>query len=115
MNTLVIKNPYHGGAVKITVRYMPMFTVLSCTVGKLPFHGKLIIKYAPEEYLLEFEAFDQWLKSELATATMTIEDVAYTVAARLSQELQATVSVWVYAQTTVHAPAMAFAEAPFVP
>ena len=90
---------------QMQITYMPRFSVRSCTIGKAPFGGELEIIYTPDKLLLEFESFEKWLKEDLATQTMTIEDVANTLFTELMELLQPVyLKVVVKAETIVHAP-----------
>lgn len=88
------------------VSYQPPFSVI-CSIGKAPFHGIIDIVYRPQEVLLEFESFDDWLKS-MALKSMTIEGLCRLVFDVLNGALgDIPLSVTVHAETTVHAPASA--------
>ena len=88
------------------VFYHPSYSVI-CSIGKAPFHGVIDIGYQPKEVLLEFESFDDWLKS-MAMQSMTIEGLCRLVFDVLSEALgDIPLSVTVHAETTVHAPASA--------
>ncbi len=89
-----------------TIRYSPDFSTI-CSVGKAPFHGTIEISYSPQDNLLEFESFEQWLFG-FANQSMTIEDLCRLVFDTLTEALgDIPLSVTVHARTTVHAPVSA--------
>lgn len=86
------------------IHYEPEFSAI-CSIGRAPFHGTIEISYSPEQYLLEFESFENWLRSEVATKELTIEDLAQLVFNELIKALgDIPLSVIVHGRTTVHAP-----------
>lgn len=88
------------------VQYFPEVTCL-CSITKVPFFSKLEVEFVPERKLLEFIAFDEWLKS-LADKDFTIESLCQAVFDKLSDELgMINLSVTVHANTIVHSPAVA--------
>ena len=92
-------------STQMEITYMPKYSVRSCTIGKAPFGGELEISYSPDKLLLEFESFEKWLQEDLATQTMTIEDVANTVFSKLVELLKPLdLKVVVKAETIVHGP-----------
>jgi NADPH-dependent 7-cyano-7-deazaguanine reductase QueF len=97
------KNPF---STNMLITFSPRFSVRSCTIGKAPFNGLLQISYRPDKFMLEFESFEKWLKEDLATQTMTIEEVADLVYKKLVEVLHpAYLKLTVEAETIVHAPA----------
>jgi NADPH-dependent 7-cyano-7-deazaguanine reductase QueF len=89
--------------------YSPTFSAV-CEIGHAPFHGLIEIEYWPNEWLLEFESFESWLRS-IAMQQTTIEGMARLTFDQLSAALgDIRLRVTVYAQTTVHAPVEATIE-----
>lgn len=87
--------------------YRTPFDVISCAVGKQPYHGTLSIQYAPTDVLLEFESFDLWL-AELCLIPQTIEQLCRRVYDALTSVLLTEqLCVEVHAETVVHGPATA--------
>lgn len=85
------------------VTYRPPFSAI-CSVGDAPFNGTLEITYQPMAVLLEFEAFEQWLRQE-SQSRHTIESFCDMVFERLETELETSLlCVAAHAQTIVHAP-----------
>jgi len=88
------------------VQYSPQFSAV-CSVGKAPFWGEILIKYKPQDKLLEFESFESWLRENSLTRT-TIEGFCRLVFDVLCEVLgDISLSVTVTARTTVHAPVSA--------
>ena len=88
------------------ITYYGEFTVRECSVGKLPFHGTVTIRYCPEQRMLEFESFDRWLKENIAPRSATIEDIANIIFNALVEEIQPKyIHLTVDADTMVHYPA----------
>jgi|WetSurMetagenome_2_1015567.scaffolds.fasta_scaffold238490_2 NADPH-dependent 7-cyano-7-deazaguanine reductase QueF len=91
------------------ITYTPPFSAV-CSIGLAPFHGTIEIEYSPQERLLEFESFEDWLRS-IANRKMTIEELARLTFDHLSVALgDIRLRVTVKAQTTVHAPVEATIE-----
>lgn len=91
------------------IHYEPGYSVV-CSIGKAPFHGTIEIEYYPADLLLEFESFENWLRS-IANNQMTIEDLARLTFDKLSGALgDIPLRVTVHARTTVHAPVSATIE-----
>ena len=88
------------------VKFYPRYSTL-CRIGNAPFYGFIEIEYEPSNSLLEFESFEEWLRS-LSNERMTIEELCRLTFDRLSAVLgDIRLSVTVHAETTVHAPASA--------
>lgn len=88
------------------VQYFPEVTA-QCSITKVPFFSKLEIEYVPEKKLLEFIAFDDWLKT-LYTQEFTIESLCDSIFEKITAELgYINLSVTVHATTQVHHPAVA--------
>ena len=101
----VIPNTAHVNLIT----YVPAFSAI-CSVGKAPFHGEIEITYRPGDVLLEFESFEDWLRS-IANEHMTIEDLARRTFDGLRAVLgDIPLRVTVHAETTVHAPVSATIE-----
>jgi len=89
-----------------SIRYTPSFSVI-CTLGKAPFHGMIEIEYYPSSVLLEFESFEELLRS-IAMQEYTIESFTRLVFDLLTEALgDIPLRVTVHGRTTVHAPASA--------
>lgn len=90
------------------ITFSPKFSAV-CSIGKSPFHGQLTITYRPKGLLVEFESFEQWVRS-WSMDQMTIEQVCELVFDELVEGLSIDpndvpdLHVEVYAETTVHAP-----------
>jgi len=88
------------------VFYSPSYSTI-CSIGKAAFYGKIEIEFYPQQTLLEFEAFESWLKT-IALDQMTIEDLARLVFDTLKAVLgDILLFVTVHAESTVHAPVSA--------
>lgn len=88
---------------EMTIEYHPKFSVL-CSVGQAPFYGTIDIVYKPDGFLLEFESFEEWLRS-IAKNEFTVESLTILVFKTLISVLgDIQLSVTVNAKTTVHAP-----------
>jgi NADPH-dependent 7-cyano-7-deazaguanine reductase QueF len=92
---------------KVTeVVYKQMVSTL-CSVGKQPFTGKLMVRYEPNKRLLEFESFDEWLKS-FGDKTYTIESLTSFIFTMIDHYVEPMrLLVEVDAVTLVHGPAKA--------
>lgn len=92
------------------VEYRPSFSVDACSIGKAPFHGEIDIKYYPDGFLLEFEAFDRWL-FEVCRSSQTVESLCRLIFDKLQAVLgDIPLRVSVHARTTVHSPVSATIE-----
>ena len=88
------------------VEYYPDYSVI-CTIGKEAFYGTIEITFYPQETLLEFMSFEDWLRS-LAMRETTIEELCRLVFDELLAALgDILLVVTVTAKTTVHAPVRA--------
>jgi NADPH-dependent 7-cyano-7-deazaguanine reductase QueF len=93
-------------AGEITIVYRPSYSVI-CSVGQAPFSGDMEVQYRPDKDLLEFESFEQWLKS-IALDSFTIESLCRLVFDTLHEALgDIPLAVTIHATTTVHAPVSA--------
>jgi hypothetical protein len=85
------------------IQYRPEFTSF-CSIGKQPFYGNFEIEYHPGNKLLEYMAFEEWLKS-LHGQEFTIESLCDCVYDKLTDELGIIpLSVMVNARTLAHYP-----------
>lgn len=85
------------------VQYRPEFSSF-CSIGKQPFQGTLEIEYQPGSKLLEYMAFEEWLKS-LHGQEFTIESLCDAVFDKLTDELGIIpLSVIENAKTLAHYP-----------
>ena len=97
---IVVENSSKVGLVWFTVPFSAV-----CSIGKLPFWGKIKIEYRPNTQLLEFVSTENYIKS-LGNQSVTIEDVTRLVFDMVSRALgDIPLRVTVTAETTVHAPA----------
>jgi len=86
------------------VIYRPSFST-RCSIGHAPFSGTIEIDYRPDDVLLEFESFEDWLRADVALGEMTIEDLTRLVFDQLTGLLGGVpLCVAVTASTIVHAP-----------
>jgi len=92
------------------IEYTPKFSVI-CSIGKAPFHGMIKIKFMPGDWLLEFEAFEKFLKDE-AMHEYTVESLCRFIFEKLLLVLvnPSSLVVSVCAQTMVHADVTATIE-----
>lgn len=101
-NTMSVPNNSGVGLVQ----YFPEYSCI-CAIEKIPFSGRMEIEYVPGRKLLEFTAFDAWLKT-LSTQEFTIEDLVQVVFDKVTEAIGYTnLSVTVHAQTISHFPAAA--------
>lgn len=100
--SLVIPNDTSVNRVTITSNFGAV-----CSVGLAPFSGTVEVTYRPKDVLLEFEAFEEWLR-EISTDRTTIEGFAQGVFDKLNEVLpDSDLFIRVSAQTQVHGPVVA--------
>jgi NADPH-dependent 7-cyano-7-deazaguanine reductase QueF len=101
MSKLTIDNPYNLDEVT----FNPTVSAI-CVEGDAPFQGQAQISYVPNDKLLEFEAFESWLK-EISQTHTTIEGLAAIIMDKLVEVLgeQTPIRIYIHAETQVHAPA----------
>lgn len=96
-------NKIENSAQVQRVEYCPSYSAI-CKVGNAPFYGEITIVYFPKDDLLEFESFEEWLRS-MTLNRFTIESFCREVFDALEDLLgDVCLSVEVYARTTVHGP-----------
>lgn len=79
-----------------------------CSVGRAPFKAIVKIEYEPCNWLLEFIAYEEWLRKFASIGTTTIEELCDNVFDHLWEELEPEyLSVEVRGITKVHSPAFA--------
>jgi len=89
----ILNDPKFPGSITFEPTY-----ATDCTIGKVPFHGKITIVYEPNEVLLEFEAFEDWLKDKTSRKSHTVESLCH----EIFESLQAILAPE-YLEVTVHA------------
>lgn len=88
------------------IQYRPQFSSY-CSIGKQPFWGNMEIEFYPGNKLIEYMAFEEWLKS-ISSQEFTIESLCDAVFDKLTDELGIIpLSVMVSAQTLAHYPVTA--------
>lgn len=102
---MIIPNPIQH---PVRIEYQPTYET-HCTIGVQPFRGTIYIDFVPDNYLLEFEAFEKWLKEITVGKDHIIEGLCERIFDELMANLAPnTLAVTVNAETTVHAPVSAF-------
>lgn len=97
---------YSDIALTQIVRYGPIPAVAFCSVTYVPFTAEVEFEYLPNDKLIEFESFDEWLGKEVATEPHTIESMGLRIFSALLEVLgDIPLTVFVTAKTTVHGPA----------
>jgi NADPH-dependent 7-cyano-7-deazaguanine reductase QueF len=88
------------------IEYHPEFSII-CSVGNAPFHGTINITYEPNDKLIEFLSFEEWLYS-ISKTNETIESLCRLVFDVLIENLgNIKLTVEVRAETQIHSPASA--------
>lgn len=97
---------YSDIALTQIVRYGPVPAMAFCSVTFVPFTAEVFFEYLPDDKLVEFESFDEWLGKEVATEPHTIESMGLRIFSALLEVLgDIPLTVNATAKTTVHGPA----------
>jgi hypothetical protein len=87
------------------ISYEPRVAGVQCTVGKVPFQAEFSIHMVPGLSLLEFVAFEDWLRYVAQQRSYIIEELTDVVYDKLVEALEPrALLVQCRAETRAHAP-----------